>query len=44
MPATGVKALVDGKGFTVAKLANLYGASEQSATYRLDSYRRSLGL
>jgi hypothetical protein len=44
MPAAGVRTLVDSKNFTVAKLANLYGVSEQSATYRLESYRRSLGL
>jgi len=44
MPAAGVNSLIEDKNFTVAQLAKQYGVSEQSATYRLETYRRSLGV
>ena len=44
MPAEGVRTLVEEKNFTTAKLAHVYGVSEESALYRLESYWRSLGL
>jgi predicted transcriptional regulator len=44
MPAEGVKSLVEEKNFSTARLARVYGVSEESATYRLETYRRSLGL
>jgi predicted transcriptional regulator len=44
MPAEGVKSLVEEKNFSTTKLVCVYGVSEESATYRLETYRRSLGL
>lgn len=44
MPAEGVKSLVEEKNFSTARLVRVYGVSEESATYRLETYRRSLGL
>ena len=44
MPAAGMSFLVEEKGFSAARIAQVYGVSEQSASYRLESYRRSLGL
>jgi predicted transcriptional regulator len=44
MPAEGVKSLVEEKNFSTTRLERVYGVSEESATYRLETYRRSLGL
>jgi predicted transcriptional regulator len=44
MPAEGVKSLVEEKNFSTTRLVRVYGVSEESATYRLETYRRSLGL
>ena len=44
MPTEGVKSLVEEKNFSTARLVRVYGVSEESATYRLETYRRSLGL
>jgi predicted transcriptional regulator len=44
MPAEGVKSLIEEKNFLAARLVRIYGVSEESATYRLETYRRSLGL
>jgi predicted transcriptional regulator len=44
MPAEGVKLLVEEKNFSTTRLVCVYGVSEESATYRLETYRRSLGL
>jgi Zn-dependent peptidase ImmA (M78 family) len=44
MPAAGIVALVDKHGPSIAKIAKNFGVSEESATYRLETYRRSLGL
>lgn len=43
MPAAGIQALVDRHGTSIGKIARTFGVSEESATYRLETYRRSLG-
>lgn len=45
MPGAGVQALEAAKsGLTAAKVAVAFGVSIESATYRIETYRRSLGL
>jgi hypothetical protein len=45
MPAAGVQALAEKhKGLSAADVANAYRVSQESATYRLLTYRRSLGI